>query len=69
MALLEPTDMMRKLEVSGDCSGRLALQESLKMMPTSAVLDYYCLHQGVPAGFSFMDEIHQHEKRELAWHA
>ena len=65
-ALLEPTVMMRDMEVSGDFSGRLALQEAVKTMPFSAVWDYYCLRQGVPVGYSFMGKIRQYEKEELA---
>lgn len=65
-ALLEPAVMLREMEVAGDYSGRLALQEAVKMMPASAVWDYYCMLQGVPVGYSFMEKIRRYEKKELA---
>jgi L-rhamnose isomerase len=66
MALLEPTEQLRKLEVSGDYTTRLALLEELKGLPVGAVWDYYCLQQGVSVGISFMDEIRAYEKEELS---
>jgi L-rhamnose isomerase len=39
VALLEPQDVLRKYEIEGDFSSRLALQEELKSMPFSAVWD------------------------------
>ena len=66
LALLEPADQLRALEVAGDYTGRLALLEELKGLPFGAVWDYFCLQQGVPVGVSYMDEIRDYEKRELA---
>lgn len=65
-ALLEPTNMMKGLEISADYSKRLALLEELKGMPFGAVWDYYCLTQGVPVGLRFMDEVQAYEASELA---
>jgi L-rhamnose isomerase len=64
--LLDPIDMLRQLEISGDYTQRLALLEELKGMPSGAVWDYFCLKQGVPVGIEFMDEIKHYEARELA---
>jgi len=66
MALLEPIEQMRALEVDGDYTARLALLEELKGMPFGAVWDYFCLQQGVPVGFRFMDEIRAYEEQELS---
>jgi L-rhamnose isomerase len=66
MALLEPIDHMRELEVAGDYTARLALLEGLKGLPSGAVWDYFCLQQGVPVGAGFMDEIQAYEKQELS---
>jgi L-rhamnose isomerase len=66
MALLEPNDQMRELEVSGDYTRRLAMLEELKGLPFGAVWDYFCLQRGVPVGISFMDEIREYEKQELS---
>jgi L-rhamnose isomerase len=66
MALLEPLDRMRELEVSGDYTSRLALLEDLKGLPFGAVWDYYCLRNGVPIGMDFMSEVKAYEVQELA---
>jgi L-rhamnose isomerase len=66
MALLEPIDQMRRLDMTGDYTTRLALLEELKGMPVGAVWDYFCLQHGVPVGISFMDEIRAYEERELS---
>ena len=66
MALLEPIDHMRALEVAGDYTARMALLEGLKGLPSGAVWDYFCLQQGVPVGTGFMDEIQAYEKQTLS---
>jgi L-rhamnose isomerase len=65
MALLEPIDHMRTLEVTGDYTARLALLEELKGMPLGAVWDYFCLQQDVPVGMDFVDEIRNYEAQEF----
>lgn len=65
LALLEPHREMAELERSGDFTARLALLEELKGMPWSAVWDYHCLRQGVPAGGGYMAEIRTYEKLVL----
>ncbi len=65
-ALLEPIDLMKKVELSGDYSQRLALLEEIKGLPFGAVWDYHCLKQGVPVGLRFMDEVRAYEKKVLA---
>ena len=66
LALLEPRDLLRQFENSGDFTGRLALLEELKGLPYGAVWDYYCLSQNVPVGMSFMDEIRKYEREILS---
>jgi L-rhamnose isomerase len=66
MALVEPLNELRALEVAGNYSRRLALLEELKGLPFGAVWDYFCLQQKVPVGISFMDEIERYEKQVLA---
>jgi len=66
MALLEPQDMLRRYELEGDFSSRLALQEELKSMPFGAVWDYYCMQKSVPVGMDFMRVIKDYEREELA---
>jgi L-rhamnose isomerase len=66
LALLEPIDQLREMEVAGDFTGRLALLEELKGLPFGAVWDAYCLKQEVPVGLSFLDEVHAYEKQVLS---
>jgi L-rhamnose isomerase len=65
-ALLKPHDLLNRLEVDGDFSQRLALQEELKALPASAVWDYYCMQKGVPVGLAYMDKIKDYERRVLS---
>lgn len=66
MALLEPLDTLREIERAGDYTRRLALLEELKMMPSSAVWDFYCHQQDVPVGIDFMDDIKAYEAKVLS---
>ncbi len=66
LALLEPIDQMREIEIAGDYTTRLALQEALKGLPFGAVWDYHCLQQGVPVGMQFMQPIKTYEAEVLA---
>jgi L-rhamnose isomerase len=66
MALLEPLDQLKEIEVSGDYTKRLALLEELKGLPFGAVWDVFCLREGVPVGVRYVDEIQAYERRELA---
>jgi L-rhamnose isomerase len=66
LALLEPIEQMRSLEIAGDYTARLALLEELKTMPFGAVWDYHCLQQGAPTGLAYLDEIRGYEAQVLA---
>lgn len=66
MALLEPQEMLKRYELEGDFTSRLAMQEELKSMPFSAVWDYYCMQKNVPVGMDFMGAIKDYEKKELS---
>jgi L-rhamnose isomerase len=66
LALLEPSDTLKRLEAEGDLSSRLALQEELKAMPANAIWDQYCVQKNVPVGMNFMQAIKEYEKRELS---
>ena len=66
MALLEPVDQLRQLELEGDHTARLALLEELKGLPFGAVWDYYCQQRSVPVGFDFMREIKAYEQEVLS---
>ena len=65
-ALLEPAAKLREMELSGDFSGRLALQEELKSLPFGAVWDTCCERNGVPQGIAWLDEIRRYETEVLS---
>ena len=60
-AMLEPTEMLKEFESTGDNTSRLALMEELKTLPLGAVWDYYCLKSGVPVGMNWLSEVKQYE--------
>ncbi len=65
-ALLEPWEMLREFEVSGDFTSRLTFLEELKTLPFGSVWDYYCLKQDVPVGTGWLEEVREYEKKVLA---
>lgn len=62
IALLEPSDKLRQMELEGDYTGRLAMTEELKTLPFGAVWDYYCIKQDVPAGADWLKEVREYER-------
>jgi len=66
LALLEPTDELRRLELDGDLTARLALLEEVKTLPFGPVWDEYCRRQEVPVGRAWLDEVRAYEKAVLA---
>ena len=66
IALLEPTDELKKAELAMDYTKRLVLLEELKTLPWAAVWDAYCVRKGVPTGMAWFDEIRQYEKAVLS---
>ena len=66
IALLEPSEKLRQMELDGDYTGRLAMQEELKTLPFGAVWDYHCTKMETPAGESWLDEIRAYEKNILS---
>lgn len=62
LALLAPIDELKRLEAAGDYTSRLALMEEAKLLPGSAVWDYYCLAKNVPAGPEWLAEVNTYER-------
>lgn len=65
-ALLEPTDHLRKLELNGDFTARLALLEEQKCLPWQAVWDMYCERNNVPVGSAWLDHVRDYETKVLS---
>ena len=66
LAMLEPYEQYKKLELEGDYTSRLALMEEAKTLPFGAVWDYYCASQGVAVGDSWLAEVKKYGKNVLA---
>jgi L-rhamnose isomerase len=66
LALLEPTEMLKKEEAAGNLTARLALQEEVKDLPFGAVWDRYCAQQGVPIGAAWLDRVNEYERTVLS---
>jgi len=62
LALVEPTAKLREMERAGDFTGRLAMLEETKTLPSGAVWDYYCLQQEVPVGPAWLDVVRKYER-------
>jgi L-rhamnose isomerase len=66
IALLEPTETLRRAENAGDFTTRLALQEEVKSLPFGAVWDFYCESKGVPVGDAWLAEMKRYERDVLS---
>ncbi len=66
LAKLEPTALLKKFELSGDYTSRLAYLEELKTLPFSAVWDMYCEMQNVPQREKWVAEVKKYESDVLA---
>jgi len=66
MALLEPTQELKKLEQKNDLTSRLAMLEELKSMPFGPVWDEYCRRSNVPVGTEWLKAVKKYEKDVLA---
>ena len=66
IAMLDPIDRLKQLELAGDYTSRLALMEEAKTLPFGAVWDYYCASKGVPVGEAWLAEVKQYEKKVLS---
>ena len=66
IALLEPSALLRAMEIEGDFTSRLALMEDCKMMPFGAVWDEYCARHNVPGAQQWLTEVKDYETKELS---
>ena len=66
VALLEPTQTLREMELGGDYTGRLALTEQLLTMPFGDVWNHYCASHGIPDESAWMAKIRAYEEDVLS---
>ena len=64
-AALTPIEKIRKAEVDGDYTARLALIEENKSLPFAPVWDYYCEKSNVPVGDDWLSEVKSYETEVL----
>ena len=65
IALLEPSEIIRKYEESGNYFARLAMLENLKFMAVGDIWDYFCELNGVAMDEQLIDDIMSYEKNIL----
>ena len=65
-AYLEPYEMLKKAELEGDLTTRLAIGEELKFYPFNAVWDYFCEINNVPVRDKWLADVKRYEKDVLA---
>ena len=61
-AYLEPTALLRKAEIEGDFTSRLALQEEVRALPLEPIWNMYCAKQNVQVGDEWLKTVKQYEK-------
>lgn len=66
IAMLEPTDRLRRMEISGDYTSRLVMLEEMKTLPFGAIWDYYCRESDVPAADAWLKEVKDYEAKVLS---
>ncbi|MCE5256731.1 MAG: L-rhamnose isomerase [Spirochaetaceae bacterium] len=64
-AMLEPTELLRQAERGGDKTGRLALMDEFRSLPSNAVWEKYCGDKGVPVGSSWLTDLRDYEKNVM----
>ena len=65
-ALLEPWDLIKRMEYADRGAEKLALTELRPELPFGAVWDYACLQADVPAGASWLRDMNAYEEKVLA---
>lgn len=63
--MLDPIEALKKAELEGDYTTRLALTEEFKSYPFGAVWDYYCEKMGVPVREEWLAEVKAYENDVL----
>lgn len=66
IALLEPSEKMKKLQDKSDFTALLTLSEGIKELPWQAVWNEFLTRQGLDTGLGWYDEIMAYEKNILS---
>ena len=65
-ALLAPVDKLKKLELEGDFTSRLALTEEYKALPFGLVWDHFCEMYNVPVSDKWLSDVKKYESEVLS---
>jgi L-rhamnose isomerase len=65
-AMLEPVETLKRIELEGDYTSRLALVEEFKSYPFGAVWDYYCALHGTPVREGWLPQVKRYEQEVLS---
>ena len=66
IALLEPTEELKRFELTADYTSRLALFESIKSLPFGAVWNYFCETRDAPTDDALLAPIRSYEAEVLS---
>lgn len=66
LALLAPIERLRRAELEGDYTARLALLEESKLLPAGAVWESFCARHDVPGDTAWLAEVKRYEREVLA---
>jgi L-rhamnose isomerase len=65
LALVAPSQKLKRLEADGDFTSRLALMEEAKSLPFGALWDFHCANSDVPVGDAWLAEVKRYERDVL----
>ena len=65
-AMLLPHDAIRRMELDGDLTARLAWQQEMRAMPVGAVWDEHCRRSDVPVGVEWLERVRGYERDVLS---
>ncbi len=65
ISLLEPIELIKKEELKGNHTSRLALMEEIKLLPYGDAWDMFCIKNNVPAGAEWLQDIQKYENEVL----
>ncbi|BBI33729.1 L-rhamnose isomerase [Cohnella abietis] len=63
--MLDPIEALKKAELEGDYTTRLALTEEFKSYPFGAIWDFYCAKLGVPVREEWLADVKTYENEVL----
>ncbi len=66
IAMLEPTEILRRFEENGDFSSRLSYMEGLKTLPFGNIWNHFCEINGYLDDFQIMETIRSYENKVIA---